>query len=132
MSASASRAILSATQDNQFGAGAVMRFTVGSVDTRFELKGTTQTLGGIDSTGFLGSFAAIQHNEFSTGAAVDGTSVLILNVTGSNSFLFGNAAGGTAVVRDFTGGTVSIIKNGTGYSDVAGKRHYLHRQHHAQ
>jgi len=119
MSATGVRAILSTTQDNQFGPTSVLYFT-GSGDTRLEIKGTTQTFAGIDSTGFIpGTFAAIQHSEFGAPAAVDATSALILNVPGVDSYTFGNA-GGSAVVRDYTGGTVSLTKNGTGTQTLVG------------
>ena len=118
MSASGTRATLAAMQDNQFGSTSVMRFTVTPGDTRFELKGTTQTLAGIDSTGFAGTYAAIQHSEVAPGTALTGVSTLILNVTGSNTYTFGNAAG-TAVIRD-QGGLVSLIKNGTGTQVLTG------------
>src|SRR5207248_2779948 len=36
-----------------------------------------------------------------------------------NSYTFGNAAG-TAVIRDFSGGTVSVTKNGTGTQTFVG------------
>ena len=108
-----------------------MHFTVTPGDTRFELKGTTQTLAGLDSVGFAGVYAAIQHSEFGTPAAVDGTSALILNVTGANSYTFGNAAG-TAVIRDYNGGAMSLTKNGTGTQTLDRRGHHLHRQHHDQ
>jgi autotransporter-associated beta strand protein len=105
MSSTALRSILWATENNQFGPGAVMRFTIGSIDTRFELKGTTQTLAGIDSTGFASTFAAIQHSEFGAPAAAGAMSTLILN--GSGNYFFKDA------MRN-QGGIVQLIKNGTG------------------
>jgi autotransporter-associated beta strand protein len=50
---------------------------------------------------------------------VDGTSALILNIPGANSYTFGNAAG-TAVIRDFSGGVVSLTKSGTGTQTLTG------------
>ena len=113
MSATGTRAILSASQDNQFAAGSVMRF-VGAQDTRFELKGTTQTLGGLNSTGQTAGSAFIQHSEFGIPAAVDATSLLILDVAEANAFTFAHS------MRDHTGGTVALTKTGAGTQTLSG------------
>lgn len=113
MAASGARAVVATAFDNQFSSASVMRFTTAN-DTRFELKGTTQTLGGIDNTGFTAStFQGVQHNEFSSSVtSVDTLSTLVLNVTGSNSFTFGSG-NTTAFVRN-QGGTLELAKLGTG------------------
>ena len=116
MAAPGTRGIVSTTVDNQFGAGTVLRFT-STGDTRLELKGTTQTLGGIENTGVSGVYHCVQHSEFGTPAAVDGTSQLILNVAGGNSFTFNTAAGS---LRDYNGGVLSLVKNGTGTQTFSG------------
>ena len=116
MSAAGTRAIVSAASNNQFGAGTVMRFTATPGDTRLEIMGSTQTLAGVDNTGFTGAYAAIQHRELGTPAAVDALSTLVLNVPGTNSYIFGV---GNAVVRD-QGGTLELVKTGSGTQTLTG------------
>ena len=117
MAAPGTRGIVSTAEDNQFAPGSVLRFTTAG-DTRLELKGTTQTLGGIENSAVGAKiFHAIQHSEFGSPAAVDSTSQLILDVSGANSFNFNTTNG---ALRDFTGGTVSLVKNGTGTQTLAG------------
>ena len=119
MAAPGARGIVSATQDNQFAPGSVLRFT-GVGDTRFELKGTTQTIGGIEnSTAPAHTFYAVQHSEFGSVAAVDTSSQLILDVAGANSFSFITTAANGAI-RDYYGGFVSLVKNGTGTQTLTG------------
>ena len=110
MAAPGSRGIVSTTMDNQFGTGSVLRFT-STGDTRLEIKGTTQTFAGIDNTGVTGTYHCVQHSEFGTPAAVDGTSQVVLNVTGANSYTFNTASG---ALRDYNGGVLGLVKNGTG------------------
>lgn len=112
MSATGTRALLSATQDNQFGPNSVLRYT-GTGDNRFELKGTTQTVAGLDSTGATPGYINIQHSEFATPPAVDAVSDLIVNVSGTNSFTYGG------VLRD-QGGKVNLTKSGTGTQNFLG------------
>lgn len=112
MAATGTRALLSATQDNQFGPDSVLRYT-GTGDNRFELKGTTQTVAGLDSTGATPGYINIQHSEFAAPPAVDGVSDLIVNVSGANSFTYGG------VLRD-QGGKVNLTKSGTGTQTFLG------------
>lgn len=116
MAAPGVRGIVSTTVDNQFAAGSVLRFT-STGDTRLEIKGTTQTLGGIENTGVTGVYHCVQHSEFGTPAAVDATSQLILDVAGTNSFNFNTAAGS---LRNYNGGVLSLVKNGTGSQTLSG------------
>ncbi len=117
MAATGTRAILWATHDNQFGPNSVLRW-VGSGDTRFELKGTTQMLAGIDTTGYVpGTYATVQHSEFGSPAVVDSTSHLILNVPVGQSYTFGGA---NTSVRDYNGGVLSLTKNGSGTQTLDG------------
>lgn len=116
LAASGVRAIVSATQDNQFGPNSVIRFS-GSQDTRFELKGTTQTIGGVDNSAGLGVYQTIQHSEFGVPPAIDANSDLILNVVDGASHAFNSATGS---IRDFTGGTLSVTKNGLGTQTFSG------------
>jgi autotransporter-associated beta strand protein len=128
MAAPGTRGIVSTTEDNQFGPGSVLRFTSAG-DTRLELKGTTQTFGGIENASAPAhTYHAIQHSEFGSPGVVDSNSQVILNVAGANSFTFNtgdNGAGGG--LRDYNGGVVSLVKNGTGTQTLAGSGNYLHR-----
>ena len=106
MAATGTRAILSTIEDNQFGPTSVMRWT-GINDSRLELKGTTQTLAGIDNTTAAPGYNCIQHSEFGSPNPVDGVSDLILNVAAGNSFIY------SGVLRD-QGGKVNLTKTGPG------------------
>ncbi|MEO7319034.1 MAG: hypothetical protein ABIZ56_08610, partial [Chthoniobacteraceae bacterium] len=78
----------------------------------------TQTFGGIENSAVAAKiFHAIQHSEFGSPAVVDSTSQLILDVVGANSFTFNTVSG---ALRDFTGGVLSLVKNGTGTQTFAG------------
>jgi len=112
MSATGTRAILSTVEDNQFGPNSVMRWT-GSNDSRLELKGTTQTLAGIDNTTATPGYNCIQHSEFGSPNPVDGVSDLVLNVADGNSFTYGG------VIRD-QGGRVNLTKTGPGTQTLQG------------
>jgi hypothetical protein len=71
---------LRTTQNNQFGANAVMSFANGATGyTRLELQGTSQTLAGIQGTTGSG---VIQDRESGTGT----NSVLTINNTGDYSY----------------------------------------------
>jgi autotransporter-associated beta strand protein len=113
ISASGSRAVVSTILDNQFGSGSVVRFN-GAFDGRWELKGTTQTVAGIDNSGSLtGFYNAIQHSEFGTPAQVDAVSDLIVNTADLMSYSYNGA------LRD-QGGTVNLVKSGPGIQALSG------------
>jgi fibronectin-binding autotransporter adhesin len=111
LAATGTRNIVSTTVDNQFGANTVLRFAA-TGDKRLELKGTTQTLAGIDNTGATG-YNNIQHSEFGSPAAIDGVSDLIVNVADGNNFSY------SGVLRD-QGGRVNLVKNGPGTQQLHG------------
>ena len=98
---------------NQFAPGAVMSFTGTSGDhVRFELLGTTQTLGGIDDKRHPPAFGVIQNYEQALAALVNyNTSTLVLN--GSGSYVF------SGYLRNSTG-QLSLTKNGTGTQTLSG------------
>ena len=112
MSATGTRGIVSTIVDNQFGPASVMRWT-GSADTRLELKGTTQTLAGIDNSTATPGYNCIQHSEFGNPPAVDGVSDLVLDVADGASFVYGG------VLRD-QGGIVNVTKTGLGTQRLQG------------
>ncbi len=107
LSSGGTRGIVSTAYDNQFGPDTVLRWASAG-DTRLELKGTTQTVAGIDNTGYPSrTYHCIQHSEFGNPAAVDGVSDLVLNVAEGASFSYDGA------LRD-QGGRVNVTKNGLG------------------
>ena len=106
---------LYATVDNQFQPGTVMRFTGAIGDhARFELLGTTQMLAGIDNTGAAGH-GVIQHREQVPTAAVDATSELVLNGTGTYTF--------DGYLRH-SSGTLALTKDGSGTQILGGNTAY--------
>lgn len=117
MQSYAIRSTVATVSNNQFGAGTVMRFPANAGDTRFELKGTTQTLAGIEALGDPITYSCIQHNE-NTGAAVGSLSTLVLNVPAGTNYAF--ASSGKVVIRDYTGGTLRLIKTGAGTQTLTG------------
>ncbi len=112
ISNTANRPIVSFTTDNQFGAGSVIHFT-GTAENRFELKGTSQTVAGLDYPAALAGYKAIQHSEFGAPLPVDAVSDLIINVADAASFAY------TGDLRD-QGGTVNVTKNGLGTQSLLG------------
>ncbi|MFO1528303.1 MAG: autotransporter-associated beta strand repeat-containing protein [Kiritimatiellia bacterium] len=62
-------------------------------------------------------YNCIQHSEFGSPSAMDGTSSLVLNVLGANSFSFNTATG---ALRDYNGGVLSLTKTGTGTQTLIG------------
>ena len=95
--------------NNQFGPGVVMNFvnTNNPSHARFDLQGTTQTLAGINSSSING---AVIQNERLGGGGTSGNATLILNGSGSYSYL--------GYLRDpDNGGTtykLNLQKDGTG------------------
>ena len=112
LAANGTRAIASATLDNQFGPASILRFSGGG-DSRLELKGTTQTVAGIDSTGAAGGYQCIQHSEFGAPTPIDGSSSIVINPLGTNVFTY------SGVLRD-QGGLMSVTKTGTGTQSLLG------------
>ena len=117
MALTGTRAILWASQNNQFGASTVLSIA-GSGDDRFELSGTTQTLAGLDSSAYTGSQAWIEYHEFGSVTPASTVSTLILNVAAGNTFSYGS--NGNAAIRDFSGGSVRLVKNGLGTQTLVG------------
>jgi autotransporter-associated beta strand protein len=102
------------TQDNQFAPGSVMYFLNNEGDhVRFELLGTTQTLGGIDNGG-MANKGVIQHREnISSGLQVSTTSTLILDVAEGDAYLF-------AGYLRHQNNTLSVVKSGAGTQTLSG------------
>lgn len=112
MAATGVRAIVATGIDNQFSPNTVFRMT-GAFDNRFELKGTTQTIAGLDSTGTTTGENYIQHSEYGNTPAIDAVSDLVINVAEGNAFTYNRT------LRD-TGGTVNVTKSGPGTQTLLG------------
>jgi autotransporter-associated beta strand protein len=102
------------TADNQFAPGSVMVFRGLNGDhLRFELLGTTQTLGGIENGGMVDK-GIIQHREQVSAALQVGTlSTLILDVAEGAEYLF---AGYLRQQND----TLRLVKVGLGKQRLSG------------
>jgi autotransporter-associated beta strand protein len=100
------------TADNQFGSTSVIRLN-GTAESRIELKGTTQTVAGLDYPAATAGYKAIQHSEYGAPFEVDTVSDLIIDVANGNSFAYAGD------IRD-QGGKVNVVKNGTGTQTLLG------------
>lgn len=112
MASTETRAIVSTALDNQFSPASVLRFT-STGDNRLELKGTTQTFAGIDSTTSTGGYQCIQHSEFGNPVQVDGVSDIVINVADTQTYTY------NGVLRD-QGGLVNVTKTGLGTQELFG------------
>jgi fibronectin-binding autotransporter adhesin len=109
-------AVLATTEDNQFGASSVVSFnTISSGYSYFELRGTQQTIAGLDSTGSTNR-VTVQNQE---GGTV-GAATLTINNTADYTY--------NGIIRDnFSGtnvGALSIVKDGTGTQTLSGNNTY--------
>lgn len=95
---------------NQLAPAGVITFTNGNFyDSKINLRGTNQTVAGLDSAPFpANKVPLIQNDEIGQpGYAGDpGPATLTINATGNHSFY--------GLIRNQAGGAVSVIKNGTG------------------
>lgn len=106
------RPILGFTHNNQFGPTSVIHLS-GTAQSRIELKGTTQTVAGLDYPVATNGEKQIQHSEFGVSQALDFVSDLIINVPAATSYTY---AGG---MRD-QGGKLNVEKTGPGTQTLAG------------
>jgi len=108
----ADRPILSFTADNQFGPNSVIHLS-GTAQSRIELKGTRQTVAGLDYPVATAGEKQIQHHEYGFPIPVDGFSDLVINVAAATTYTY---AGG---MRDL-GGSLNVEKTGPGTQVLAG------------
>jgi autotransporter-associated beta strand protein len=99
--------LIAGAAGQQFGPNTSITWSNAGSDAKLELKGTTQTLAGIDGTSGQ-NLSIIQNDEtIAPGYTVDpGPATLILNETTDHSFY--------GIIRNQNGGPLSIVKNGPG------------------
>jgi autotransporter-associated beta strand protein len=98
--------------DNQFGPNSLLKFNTGAgaVNGKFQLRGTSQTVAGIDSTS-NDRIACIQNDDVvAPGYTTDpGPATLTINTAAVDSFHSYHG-----ILRNNNGGSVSVIKTGLG------------------
>ena len=96
--------------NNQLAATGVITFTNGNFyDSKVNLRGTSQTVAGLDAAPFpVNKIALIQNDEVGQPGypGVPGPASLTINATSDHSFY--------GLIRNQDGGAVSVIKNGLG------------------
>lgn len=100
-----------AENPNQFGANTVVTFANGGLDAKLQLRGSTTTLAGIDSSPTT-TLSIIQNDEVGTPGytVAPGLATLILNTATDHSF--------TGLIRNQTGGGLNIVKEGVGSQEI--------------
>ncbi|MHA3770475.1 autotransporter-associated beta strand repeat-containing protein [Verrucomicrobiota bacterium sgz303538] len=100
-----------AANPNQFGANTVVTFANGGLDAKLELRGSTTTLAGIDSSPTT-TLSIIQNDEVGSPGytAAPGVATLVLNTTTDHSF--------TGLIRNQAGGGLNIVKEGVGSQEI--------------
>jgi|GEM_PF-1245978 len=99
--------LISGAPTQQFGPNTSILWTNGGSDAKFELRGTNQTIAGVDSS--LGqSLSIIQNDELTAPAftVAPGPATLTLNTTTDHSFY--------GIIRNQAGGALSLVKSGPG------------------
>ncbi len=99
--------LISGAPTQQFGANTVVTFSNAGTDAKLELRGTVQTLAGVDST--TGQNLSIIQNDEATApgfTVAPGEATLILNTATDHSFY--------GIIRNQSGGGLSFVKNGPG------------------
>ncbi|RYD76830.1 MAG: hypothetical protein EOP84_16380, partial [Verrucomicrobiaceae bacterium] len=97
----------------QFGAGTVLNFNNGGKDAKFQLRGSTQTVAGLDSTANPSvSLAIIQNDEAGTpGFTADpGPAALIIDTDSNHAF--------SGLIRNLAGGGLHLVKEGAGNQEI--------------
>ena len=98
--------LIAAAPAQQFGPASVVTFSNGALNAKFQLRGTNQTVAGLDATPAQ-SLAILQNDELTTPGyvATPGPGVLTIDAATDHSFY--------GIIRDRIS-TVSLVKNGTG------------------
>jgi autotransporter-associated beta strand protein len=103
--------LIAGAPDSQFGPNTSVTFSNGSKDAKLMLRGTAQTLAGVDGT--VGqSLSIIQNDEAGTPGYVGGAGLatLTLNTATNHSF--------AGLIRNFDGGGLNIVKEGPGTQEI--------------
>lgn len=103
--------LIAGAPDSQFGPNTAVTFNNGSKDAKLMLRGTSQTLAGIDSS-VANSLSIIQNDEagspgYSGGA---GLATLTLNTATNHSF--------AGLIRNYEGGGFNLVKEGPGTQEL--------------
>ncbi len=107
--------LIAGVLDQQFGAGTVITFDNGARNAKFQLRGSDQTVAGLDSMGDDGvSLAIIQNDEAGTPGYVGdpGLATLTIHTTSDHNFaglIRNNAGGGLNLVKE--GPATQVIRN---------------------
>jgi autotransporter-associated beta strand protein len=101
--------------DDQFGPDSVIRFNTGpgAVNGKLNLRGTSQTVDGLDSS--TNNRIAIIQNDETTAPGYNGapgTASLTLNTPADTTFSF------HGIIRNQNGGALSLVKNGPGTQEL--------------
>jgi autotransporter-associated beta strand protein len=95
--------------DNQLPPTAVITFASGTQNAKFQLRGTSQTIAGLDSP-TTNTLAILQNDEAGTPGAgatpIATPATLTINATSDHSF--------AGLIRNSDGGPLAIVKNGPG------------------
>lgn len=102
---------LIATASNQFSSSSVLAFAGGGQNTKFQLRGTNQTVAGLSSAA-TNSLSIIQNDEAATPGYTTAPGVASLTINNSTNQSF------YGIIRDSSGGALSIIKEGTGTQEL--------------
>ncbi len=99
--------LISGAATQQYGANTVITFANGPSNAKFELRGTNQTLAGVDSA-LSNNISIIQNDELTAPGytVAPGTATLTLNTATDHSYY--------GIIREQVGGLLSIVKNGAG------------------
>jgi autotransporter-associated beta strand protein len=103
--------LIAGAPNSQFGPNTSVTFNNGSKDAKLMLRGTAQTLAGVDGT--VGqSLSIIQNDEAGTPgyAGGAGLATLTLNTTSNHSF--------AGLIRNQEGGGLNIVKEGLGTQEL--------------
>lgn len=101
--------------DGQFGANSILRFNTGggAVNGKFQMRGTNQTVAGLDSPA-INRIAVIQNDEIgSPGYTSDpGACTLTIDVPAETFHSF------HGIIRNQAGGSLSLVKKGAGTQEL--------------
>ena len=105
--------LIAGDASQQFGAGTVLTFNNGLKDAKFQLRGSNQTLAGIDSfVDSVTTLSIIQNDE--TGSpgftAAPGLATLTIDTATNHSF--------TGLIRNQVGGGLNLVKEGVGTQEI--------------
>ncbi|HET6409573.1 MAG TPA: autotransporter-associated beta strand repeat-containing protein [Chthoniobacteraceae bacterium] len=103
--------LIAGASESQFGPNTSVTFNNGSKDAKLMLRGTSQTLAGVDGT--VGqSLSIIQNDEAGTPGYVGGAGLatLTLNTATNHSF--------AGLIRNLEGGGLNIVKEGPGTQEL--------------